>query len=31
MAELNRQVDEDGEEWLDVARNYLTEQGLIGG
>jgi len=29
MAELNRQVDADGEDPLDVARNYLTEQGLI--
>ncbi len=29
MAELNRQVTEDGEDPLDVARNYLTNQGLL--
>jgi glycine betaine/choline ABC-type transport system substrate-binding protein len=31
MAELNRLVSSEGEDALDVARNFLTEQGLIGG
>ena len=29
MAELNRQVSADGEQPIDVARTYLTDQGLI--
>ena len=31
MAELNRLVSSEGEDPVDVARNFLTEQGLIGG
>ena len=31
MAELNRRVSVEGEEAVDVAREYLVEQGLIGG
>jgi glycine betaine/choline ABC-type transport system substrate-binding protein len=31
MAELNRQVDEDGEEATDVARAFLVEQGILDG
>jgi osmoprotectant transport system substrate-binding protein len=31
MAELNRQVDSEGEDPIDVATAFLTEQGLIGG
>lgn len=31
MAGLNLQVDEGGEEFSDVARNFLTEEGLISG
>ncbi len=31
LAELNRRVDEDREQAADVARDYLTEQGLLGG
>lgn len=31
MAGLNFQVDEDGEEFSDVAAGFLTEEGLIGG
>ncbi len=31
MAELNRQVDEDGEEATDVARAFLIEQGILEG
>ncbi len=31
MQELNRQVNEDGEEPADVARQYLIDQGLIQG
>ena len=29
MQELNYQVDEEGKEPADVARNFLEEQGLI--
>ena len=31
LAELNRRVDEDREQAADVAEDYLTEKGLIGG
>ena len=31
LAELNRRVDEDREQAADVARDYLTEQGLLEG
>ena len=31
MAELNFRVDDGGEEPRDVATDFLTEQGLIGG
>ena len=31
MQELNRQVNEDGADPADVARQYLIDQGLIGG
>ncbi len=31
MAGLNYQVDEESQEFSDVARNFLTEEGLIGG
>jgi len=31
LAELNRRVDEEREQAADVAEDYLTEEGLIGG
>ena len=31
MQQLNAQVDEEGKEESEIARNFLEERGLIGG